>query len=189
MISKTFSSPNMDNWKLAAVFSIIQQSSWLLSFYLYFQVLAVSAGSARVCMLQWERVMSKSTEEEKQYMKNRLWFSSVTVLPMMIWIWWHRIQNRNFRTQIRIFKNIKSYSLVKKDQKSDICQMLVPSRKKQRTTNLGTESLCNPGSVSPEALSREQMWTFPGPLHRFYFHYISTICVSLILRTSSALPQ
>lgn len=105
------------------------------------------------------------------------------------WIWWHRIQNRNFRTQIRIFKNIKSYSLVKKDQKSDICQMLVPSRKKQRTTNLGTESLCNPGSVSPEALSGEQMWTFPGPLHRFYFHYISTICVSLILRTSSALPQ
>lgn len=63
-----------------------------------------------------------------------------------------------------MFVNKKSYLLIKKnlkkeggkDQKSDICQILVPSRNK-KTTNVGTESLCNPGSISPEALSRDQM--------------------------------
>lgn len=115
------------------------------------------------------------------------WFFSVIMFPVMVWTRWYRIQNRSSSTQIRIFKNKKSYALLKRSkvQKSVICQILVPSRKKQRTTNLGTESLYNPGSISPEALSREQMWTYPGPLHRFSLHYISTICVTLILRASS----
>lgn len=33
------------------------------------------------------------------------------------------------------------------------------------------------------------MWTFPAPLHGFHLHYVSTICVSLILRSSSALAS
>lgn len=69
----------------------------------------------------------------------------------------------SFSNEVRIKTNKKNKQkilLVKKgkSQKSNVCQLLMFSRKNKKTpTNLGVESLYNPGSISPEALSRDQM--------------------------------
>ena len=47
LISKILASPDMDKWKLAAIFSNIRQYNWLLSFSPYCQSLAVFAGVRR----------------------------------------------------------------------------------------------------------------------------------------------
>lgn len=51
---------------------------------------------------------------------------------------------------------------------------------------LGIEWLHNPGSISPPVLSNVSL---PSPdAARFCLHYVSTICVRLILGASGALP-